>query len=165
MPIAEAHPMQPVVVRHQRAVVAEPRREDELQRPRPQRPVRRAEASRRRARKGHDRLDRPLQDRPLLVDRELREVLVEPAVDADLVPGTHELPGELRPRLERVPGREDRRWDALRGEQLQQPRHPDPGPELAVGHLDRWVATPDRVGDEVGIDRQRDGQSRLVHPA
>jgi hypothetical protein len=48
----------------------------------------------------------------------------------------------------------------MAGEQLEQPRHTHPRPELAVRQLDRRVATPDGVGHEVRVDGERDGQSR-----
>ena len=109
MAIAAADPVEVVVVGHQRAVVGEPGRLDQLERLRPERPVRGAEAGRRRpvtARTAST--DRPRTSR-VWSTRELGEVLVEPAVTGELVAAGEDrlgVVGEGR----RACGRERTRW-------------------------------------------------------
>src|SRR2546428_312253 len=83
--VAPANAVRPVVVRHQRRVVGEARVLDQLERLGPERPVRRAEAERRPARRADHRLDRPIQDAALRLPIELGEVLVVPAMACQLV--------------------------------------------------------------------------------
>ena len=158
--VAGADPVEPGVVGHQRRVVAEPGRLDELQRPRAKRPVRRPPAGRRgSAARRRQRLEAPAQDVALLVHGQLREVLVVPAVRRELVAALDDRGDRLRERLERVAGHEPGRRDPPRREQREDPRRADPRPELAVRDLDRRVAAPDPVGDRVVVEGQRDGQT------
>src|SRR5262249_2694723 len=125
---------------------------------RTERPVRRPEAGRRRTRDLGYRLAGSPQDVALLVDRELAEILVEPAVRGELMARRMGRPREIRPRFEGVPGGKDRAPDAVGLEQLEQPWHAHARSEFAVRQLDRWIAAPNGVRDEVGIDREGNGQ-------
>ena len=80
MAIAEADTMELVVAVHERRVVAEPGGLDQLERPRPECPVRRSPAGWARTGNPFNGLYAPVEDCPLLIRRQLAEVLVEPAV-------------------------------------------------------------------------------------
>ena len=90
---------------------------------------------------------------------ELREVLVEPAVAGRARGRPRGSPRCSPGNVSSVwPGHEPRRRDPLALEQLEDPRHADPRPELAVRQLHRRIATADAVGDGVAVERQGDGQ-------
>ena len=151
-----AHPVEVVVVRHQRAVIGESGRLDQLESLRPERPVRGAETDRRGTRHRPHGLHGTTQDLTCLIDAELGEVLVEPAVTGELVAAGDDRLGVVGERRQRVAGNEEGGRDRAAGQQLQEPLRPDPRAEFGVAELDRRVAPPDRVGDRVVVDRQGD---------
>ena len=160
--VALADAVQAVVVGHQRRVVGEPGRGDQLERRRAERPVRRPPAARPRTTDPLHGGDAPVEDLALLVPRHGGEVLVEPAVAGELVAAGEDRLGRGRERLERVPRHEPGGRDAAVREQREDPRRADPHAELRVRQLDRRIAAADAVGDRVVVEGQGDGEAGQI---
>ena len=126
MPVADPYAIQPVVVGHERGLVDEAGLLDQRERRSTERPIRGPPAPRPRAGHPLDRRGAPLDHRPLLVPRERRGVLVEPAVTGDLVTARENRRRRLRERLERVARNEPARHHLTLGQQRQDPRRAHP---------------------------------------
>ena len=159
-----ADPEEPVVVRHQRRVVDEAGRLDELERLRPERPVRRPVPPRRRP--GRPRGRRPRTDRGSRrcssAASSEKSSWYQPW-QASSWPPARIAVDRFREGDQRVPRHEPGARDPLAPEQVQDPRRAHPRPELAVRELHRRVAPPDAVRDGVVIERQGDGEPGRLH--
>ncbi len=161
--LAAADPVEPDVVAHQAGVVAEAELRGEVQGLVGEGPVGRPEAARGRARDPGHGLDAAGHDVALGGRVELGEVLVGPAVTADLVTGRDDRGDAIGEGGDRVTGHEPGARDPLALEEGQDPRSADPRPELAPRAEDRPVAPVDLGRDRVVVEGQGDGQPRLGH--
>ena len=160
--VAEPDLVEAVVVGHQRRVVAEPRRLDQLERPRP-RATSTAPASPsvvcRRVPASIASTLRSRTSRCSSTDSSAKSSWNQPW-RGQLVAVVDDRRGRFRERHERVARNEPRRRDPAGGQQRQDPRRSDPRPELPVGQLHRRVAAADRIGHRVMVECQGDGQAR-----
>ena len=161
-----ADPVRPVVAGHQRRCRSgSPAASTSSSVRAPERPVRRPEAGRRRARSAlRTASTRPREDVPLLVaassaksswNQPWQPISCPPATIAGRVVGEG-LEGVARARTTSSGCRRRANSSSSRGA-------PDPRPELGVRELDGRVAAADAVGDRVVVDGQRDGQAGYRH--
>src|SRR5581483_10043350 len=121
------------------------------------RPRRKTHAARAAADSTLDRLGRPSDHVPRLVERQRLEILVRVAVGSELVTGGRDRRRGLRVRVRRMSGSEERGRDPEPAAELEQTRDPDTWAELASRQRARIggaAGHPDR--DAVPVEAQAD---------
>lgn len=160
--VAVPDPVQPEVVPGERAVVGETGLLDDRQRSLREGPVGRTETGRRRSPGGGDGIPRPQDDVALRRLVEAGQVLVGPAVAAQLVAGRGDRADAGGERPGGVGRHEERGPHAEPAQQVQDARHAHPDAELADASIE-WAEPPRDVrADGVVIEREGDGEARRL---
>ncbi len=166
---ARRHPLDQqfigVFIRHQRAVIRQPQFLHERDRVRRQVPVRRAKPPHRPPQNPRQHILRTHHQPALGRLVEMAVVLMDPAMQPDLMPAAGNPPRLVGVEQRRHRRHEKARRHPLPSQMLENPRHPHPAPELAPGQPADRLAAPAKLETfMVTIERQRHRRLRSIRP-